>query len=133
METKELVRNQVPVSPIHPGTLLQDEIENRGILQEELAAWMKIEPVELLTVMGGDKGINAEFALKVETTIGVDANYWLYMQAKYDIDTLRIKEWKENPELAEDAISGSVAIAAEPKSLYISVGKRATAQFVSEN
>ncbi|HSY76431.1 MAG TPA: HigA family addiction module antitoxin [Bacteroidia bacterium] len=133
METKELVRNQVPVSPIHPGTLLQDEIKYRGILQEELAAWMKIEPAELLTIMGGDKGINAEFALKVETTIGVDANYWLYMQAKYDIDTLRIKEWKENPELAEDAISGSAAITAEPKSLYISVGKRATAQFVSEN
>ncbi len=125
----------MPVSPIHPGTLLQDEIEYRGILCEELATWMNIEPVVLHTILEGDKAMNAEFALKIEKTIGVDANYWLYMQAKYDIDTLRINEWSKNPELLEDTLSGSLAISREPKSVSAIPGKEKKVKvlFVSEN
>ena len=121
MNTKIFTKNQVPTSATHPGVLLNDEIEYRGITQQELAAWMKIDTTELGVVLHGEKSISAEFALKLEKVLGVDAYYWLRMQAKYDIDTLRMKEWKNNPEIA------GLAIAQEPKSAYAGLGKNVKA------
>jgi addiction module HigA family antidote len=117
MNTKIFTKNQVPTSATHPGVLLNDEIEYRGITQPELAAWMKIDTNELGVVLHGEKSIDAEFALKLEKVLGVDAYYWLRMQAKYDIDSLRIKEWKNSPEIA------GLAISQEPKSAYAGLGK----------
>ncbi|MGP8215571.1 MAG: helix-turn-helix transcriptional regulator [Bacteroidia bacterium] len=102
-------------------------------MKEDLAAWMQIEPIELLAVLDGDKHIDAEFALKIENTIGVDAYYWLRMQAKFDIDTLRIKEPKKSPGLYDDALSSSPAILSEPKSAYANLGKKPAIIFISGN
>src|ERR1700733_7896811 len=121
MKTGNFTKALVPTSATHPGTLLHDEIEYRGITKQELAAWMNIDVHELGVILDGEKSMDADFALKIEKTLGVDAYYWLRMQAKYDIDSLRLKEYEENPELLTDTLSGSVAVSKEPKSAYASL------------
>ncbi len=127
METKMFTKVLVPTSATHPGTLLRDELEYRAIDTHELAAWMKMEPIELMVVMDGEKHITAEFAMKLEKMLGIDAYYWLRTQAKYDIDTLRIKEWENNPGLLNEILSGSMVVVNEPKSTYANLGKKVTA------
>lgn len=124
MNTGRFTEAVVPTSATHPGSLLRDEIEYRGITQAELASWMNVDPMELRVIIDGEKPMSAEFALKIERTLGIDAYYWLRMQAKYDIDSLRIKEWEKNAEILDATHSGSIAISKEPKSAYASLGKR---------
>ena len=123
MNTNQL-KNSLPTVATHPGILLHDEIEYRGISQQELAAWMKIEVTLLRVVIDGEKSMDAHFALALEKTLGIDAYYWLRMQAKYDLDSLRIKEAVNGSELLNDTLSGSLSISSEPKSAYASLGKR---------
>jgi addiction module HigA family antidote len=122
MTTNQL-KNNLPTVATHPGILLHDEIEYRGISQQELAAWMKIEVTLLRVIIDGEKSMDAYFALALEKTLGIDAYYWLRMQAKYDLDSLRIKEAVNGSELM-DTLTGALSISSEPKSAYASLGKR---------
>ncbi len=127
MKTGNFTKALIPTSATHPGALLRDEIEYRGITPHELALWMDLDIHEVGVVLDGEKSISPEFAMKIEKTLGVDAYYWLRMQAKYDIDNLRIAEFKKHPERLNDTLSGSVAVATEPKSAYASLGKKSQA------
>lgn len=124
MKASKFTEELAPASATHPGVLLHDELEYRGITSEELALWMKVDPLEVRVVIAGEKPINAEFALKIERTLGVDAFYWLRMQAKYDIDSLRLKEWKHNHDLLNADHADAMHVTKEPKSAYASLGKR---------
>lgn len=127
METKMFTKVLVPSSATHPGLLLRDELEYRAIDQKELAGWMNMEHIDLTVVLDGDKHITAEFAMKLEQMLGVDAYYWMRMQAKYDIDVLRMREWESKPSLLSDELSGSAGIISEPKSTYANLGARLAA------
>jgi len=122
MTTNQL-KNSLPTVATHPGILLHDEIEYRGISQQELAAWMKVEVTLLRVIIDGEKSMDAHFALALEKTLGIDAYYWLRMQAKYDLDSLRIKEALNGSELL-DTLTDTLSISSEPKSAYASLGKR---------
>jgi len=108
----------------HPGELLHDEIEYRGISIEELAAWMSTDITLLRVIMEGERSMTADIALLLERTLGIDAYFWMRTQAKYDVDSLRIKEWESNGDLMNDTLSGSAAILKEPKSSYANLGKK---------
>jgi addiction module HigA family antidote len=127
METKMFTKPLVTALATHPGTLLRDELEYRAIDKHELASWMNIEPVELAVVLDGEKPITPDTAMKLEKMLGIDAYYWLRTQAKYDIDVLRIREWKNNPDVFNEMLAGSIAIANEPKSAYANLGRKITA------
>jgi addiction module HigA family antidote len=110
-------------NPVHPGALLHDEIEYRGISTADLAADMNVDATLLEAVVNGKSSVTADIALKLERVLGVDAYYWMRIQGKFDIDDLRLKEFKKNPELLNNSLTGS-AIALEPKSAYASLSKR---------
>jgi addiction module HigA family antidote len=127
METKMFTKPLVTALATHPGTLLRDELEYRAIDKQELASWMNIEPIELTVMLDGEKPITPDMAMKLEKMLGIDAYYWLRTQAKYDIDVLRIREWKSNPTLFDEMLSGSINIINEPKSAYANLGRKITA------
>ena len=47
VDPKMIANNLTPSEPIHPGEILKDEIEYRGISQRKLAAQMGISPTLL--------------------------------------------------------------------------------------
>jgi HTH-type transcriptional regulator/antitoxin HigA len=74
---------------IHPGELLAEEIEARGLTQRQLAVNIG-RPVQAINeIVRGKKAITAETALQLEDALGVPAHLWVNLQAAYDLACAR--------------------------------------------
>ena len=80
-----IANNLEPYFPTHPGEVLKDEIEYRGISQKRLAAAMDVPYTLLNEVLNGKRPVNTEFALLIETVLNLPAEPLLKMQARYNI------------------------------------------------
>jgi addiction module HigA family antidote len=77
--------NLEPCYPTHPGEVLKDEIEYRGISQKVLATAMDIPYTLLNEVLNGKRQLTAELALLIEATLDLPAEPSLKMQARYNM------------------------------------------------
>lgn len=79
-----IANNLNPSSPIHPGEMIRDEIEYRGISQKALASEIGIPASILNEVLNGKRAVNTEYALLLEAALGIEADLWLRLQADYN-------------------------------------------------
>ena len=79
-----IANNLNPSQPIHPGEMIKDEIEYRGISQKDLAAEIGIPASVLNAVLNGKRAVTTEYALLLEAALGIDADIWLKLQADYN-------------------------------------------------
>ena len=91
METKKIYASHelLPSSPIHPGAMLKDELEARGISQRKFASLINVSYSVLNEVINGKRPINTEYALKIEAATGIAAGFWLGLQADYNMQVAR--------------------------------------------
>ncbi len=82
---KMIANNIEPFEPTHPGELLKDEIECRGISQKRLALDMGVSYTVLNDVVRCKRSVNTEFALLLEKAMGIPAYMLLRLQADYDM------------------------------------------------
>ncbi|MBR5018790.1 MAG: HigA family addiction module antidote protein [Bacteroidales bacterium] len=80
-----IANNLKPFQPSHPGEVLKDELEHRGISQRGLARQLGISYSVLNEVLNGKRSLNTELALMMEAALGVDAAPLLAMQNEYDM------------------------------------------------
>ena len=80
-----IANNLKPFKPTHPGEVLKDELEFRGISQRGLAGKMGISYSVLNEVLNGKRALNTELAMMMEATLGVDAAPLLAMQNEYNM------------------------------------------------
>ena len=80
-----IANNLKSYQPTHPGEVLKDELEFRGISQRSLAREMGISYSVLNEVLNGKRALNTELALMMEAALGVDAAPLLAMQNEYDM------------------------------------------------
>ena len=78
-----IANNLKPYKPTHPGEVLKDELEFRGISQRGLAKEMGISYSALNEVLNGKRALNHELAMMTEAALGVDAAPLLAMQNEY--------------------------------------------------
>ncbi len=118
-KTYKIEPDTIPAKATHPGVLLFDEIEYRGISQKELADSINIAPTVLSEIIHGKRNLTAALALKLEKALDIDAITWMRLQIKYDIDSLRIKERDKGKNIAIPyQVRTAHSIAREPKSTY---------------
>jgi len=79
IDPKMIANNLTPSNPIHPGELIKDEIEYRGISQRKLALQMGVSPTLLNEILNGKRSVSTEYALLFE------AEVWIRQQARYDM------------------------------------------------
>lgn len=84
VEPRMIANNLNPSRPIHPGEMLRDEIEYRGISQKALASEIGIPASILNEVLNGKRAVNTEYALLLEAALGIEADLWLRLQADYN-------------------------------------------------
>ena len=84
-----IANNLEPFRPTHPGEVLKDELEYRGISQKQLAAEMGISYTLLNEVLNGKRQVNTELALLVEAALDIPAESLLQMQARYNMLTAK--------------------------------------------
>lgn len=78
-----------PFIPTHPGEIIKDEIEYRGISQRALAMQIGVSYTQLNEVLNGKRALNTEMALLICTALDIDAEPLLAMQTRYNIITTR--------------------------------------------
>ncbi len=84
-DPKMIANNLKPYKPTHPGEVLKDELEYRGISQRGLAKGMGISYSALNEVLNGKRALNTELAMMMEAALNVDAAPLLAMQNEYDM------------------------------------------------
>ena len=89
VDPKMSANNLTPSEPIHPGEILKDEIEYRGISQRKLAAQMGISPTLLNEILNGKRAVSAEYALLFEAALGIDAEPLIKLQVDYNIQVAK--------------------------------------------
>lgn len=78
-----------PYTPTHPGEVIKDEIEYRGVSQRALAAQIGVSYSQLNEVLNGKRALNTEMALLIAAALDVDAEPLLTMQTRYDLTMAR--------------------------------------------
>ena len=89
VDPKMIANNLTPSELIHPGEILKDEIEYRGISQRKLAAQMGISPTLLNEILNGKRAVSAEYALLFEAALGIDAEPLIKLQVDYNIQVAK--------------------------------------------
>lgn len=75
--------------PTHPGTILKDEIEYRGITQHKLAHEMGVPYSALNEILNGHRPLTEKTALLFEATLGIEAEPLLGLQTDYNLRKMR--------------------------------------------
>ncbi|MDR3195135.1 MAG: HigA family addiction module antidote protein [Tannerella sp.] len=71
--------------PVHPGEVLKDEIEYRGISQGKLAAQMGMSYKMLNHILNERRPITTQTAMLFEAALGVPADSLIRLQTDYNI------------------------------------------------
>lgn len=76
--------------PIHPGEiLLEDFLKPMEMSQYHLAKAMGVPPRRINEIVHGKRGVTADTALRLGRFFGMEAQFWMNLQARYDLETTR--------------------------------------------
>lgn len=84
-----IANNLDPYEPTHPGEILKEEIECRGISQRRLAAQMGVAYSVLNEILNAKRPVTTEYALLFEAALGIDAGLFIRMQADYNMQVAK--------------------------------------------
>ena len=76
---------------LHPGEILQMELEGRAIKKSDFAASLGMQPGHLSELLYGKRHVSAATALKLENLLDIPAEYWMRVQVYYDLFVERNK------------------------------------------
>ena len=97
----DMIANNIePAYPLHPGELLKEEIEYRGISQKKFAEQIGVQYTMLNEILNCKRSINVQFAMLVEAALGIDAELWIKTQTRYNMLTAK-KDKSFSKRLAE--------------------------------
>ena len=80
--------NQIHYTPVHPGDVLKDELDEVGLTQSALAKHIGVLPKTINEICRGKRGISAEMAMKLSKALGGSPQFWLNLQNNWEISQL---------------------------------------------
>src|SRR6185503_14128753 len=73
--------------PIHPGeTLLEDFLKPLGLTAHRLALELLVPATRINDIVRGKRAITADTALRLARYFGTTPQFWVNLQANYDIE-----------------------------------------------
>jgi len=88
---KRTANDMIPGDIIHPGEIIKDELDARDMSQQDLVDKIKMSKSEISLLLHGHRNITPTIAVLLEKAIGIDAEIWMNLQVKYDINIVRKK------------------------------------------
>jgi len=79
----------VALPPVHPGRTLAAELAARGLSANALALKLRVPANRLSDIVRGQRAISAETALRLGRYFGTGAEFWVSLQANYDLARAR--------------------------------------------
>jgi len=81
---------EVDVSPIHPGEILKEDfLAPLGMSQYRLAKAIGVPLPRVNDIVRGKRAITADTALRLARFFNTTPQFWLGLQAQYDLDWAR--------------------------------------------
>jgi addiction module HigA family antidote len=80
---------------VHPGEILEDELEELGITPTELARQIDVPPNRIGQIIAGKRAITGDTALRLGHWFGTDPQFWLNLQSAYELRVAREKAGQE--------------------------------------
>ena len=77
---------------LHPGEILEMEIEARGLKKADVAFEIGMKPSHFNDLLHGRRHVSAAVALRLEHLFDISAEYWMRVQVYYDLFVERKRE-----------------------------------------
>ncbi|MGP1665186.1 MAG: HigA family addiction module antitoxin [Rhodanobacter sp.] len=75
------------LAPVHPGdVLMRDFIEPMGITRYKVAKLTKVQQRRIDEICSGNRAVTGDTALRLARLFGMDAAFWINLQAQYDLE-----------------------------------------------
>ena len=72
--------------PVHPGEILREDLmKPLGLTISGLARDLKISTSRMSEIVNGRRALNADAALRLSRYFGNTAEFWINLQAAYDL------------------------------------------------
>lgn len=78
-------KNGLP--PVHPGEFLRETLDELSLSQAQFARAIGVSPMRVSHVVKGARPVTAELALLFGRAFVQSPQYWLNLQASYDLKT----------------------------------------------
>ncbi len=77
-------------APAHPGeVLLEDFLKPLGMSQYALARALGVPQIRISEIVRGTRAVTPDTALRLARYFGASAEFWIGMQATYDLEVAR--------------------------------------------
>ena len=76
-------------TPIHPGEILADELEEISLSKAELARIIDVPANRITQIIAGKRAVSADTALRLGQYFGTSADFWINLQKMYELDVAR--------------------------------------------
>ena len=73
-------------TPIHPGEILADELEDIGLSAKKLADVIEVPSNRLYQILAGKRALTADTARRLAQYFGMSADFWMNLQSAYELD-----------------------------------------------
>lgn len=73
-------------NPIHPGRILKEELEARGLSANRLALDLGVPANRITGILNGKRAVSADTALRLARYLGASARFWVNLQSHYDLE-----------------------------------------------
>ncbi|MCI5208781.1 MAG: addiction module antidote protein, HigA family [Candidatus Electrothrix sp. ATG2] len=84
------------IPPITPGEILLEEfLEPMGISQTQLARDIHVPPNRINQIIRGKREITADTALRLGRYFGIEPEFWLNLQVRFNMKVVREKAGKQ--------------------------------------
>jgi len=76
-------------TPIHPGEIPADELEEINISASELARIIEVPVNRVTQILAGKPSVSADTALRLSQYFSTTPDFWLNLQKIYELDLAR--------------------------------------------
>jgi len=74
------------LAPTHPGEILREELEERGISMNRLSRDIRVPLSRISLIVNGKRALTPDTALRLEQYFGAEAQFWMNLQTMYDLE-----------------------------------------------
>jgi len=77
------------LAPVHPGAILKETLDDLSISMNRLAQEVRVPGNRISAIVAGQRGITGETALRLGRYFDTTPDYWINLQARYDLEAAR--------------------------------------------
>ncbi len=81
--------------PVHPGEILGEELEERGLSANALAGALGVPTNRITAILKGQRGVTADTALRLSRYLGTTPQFWLNLQKTFELRVAEIRSGRD--------------------------------------